>query len=74
MIRTGNFIMKQISIKKITGKFVVKTGLHIGAGNDEVHIGGGRQSNYKKSIKFRTIHSWLFNKRKNAFFNGMEIE
>ena len=32
--------MKQISTNKITGKIVVKTGLHIGAGNDEVHIGG----------------------------------
>ena len=32
--------MKQIAIKKISGKIVVKTGLHIGAGNEEVHIGG----------------------------------
>ena len=32
--------MKQISTKKITGKIVVKTGLHIGAGNDKVEIGG----------------------------------
>ena len=32
--------MKQIGIKKITGKIVVKTGLHIGAGNDKVEIGG----------------------------------
>lgn len=32
--------MKQIKLKKITGKIVVKTGLHIGAGNDKVEIGG----------------------------------
>ena len=32
--------MKQISTKKITGKIVVRTGLHIGAGNDKVEIGG----------------------------------
>ena len=32
--------MKQLTIKKITGKIVVKTGLHIGAGNNEVEIGG----------------------------------
>lgn len=32
--------MKQINTKKITGKIVVKTGLHIGAGNDKVEIGG----------------------------------
>lgn len=32
--------MKQIAQKKIIGKIVVKTGLHIGAGNDKVEIGG----------------------------------
>lgn len=32
--------MKQIATKRITGKIVVKTGLHIGAGNDKVEIGG----------------------------------
>ncbi len=32
--------MKQIAIKTISGKIVVKTGLHIGAGNDKVEIGG----------------------------------
>ena len=40
MIRKGDIVMKQIAIKKISGKIVVKTGLHIGAGNEEVHIGG----------------------------------
>jgi len=32
--------MKQTGAKKITGKIVVKTGLHIGGGNDKVEIGG----------------------------------
>lgn len=32
--------MKQLATKTITGKIVVKTGLHIGAGNDKVEIGG----------------------------------
>jgi CRISPR-associated protein Csm3 len=32
--------MKLIKIKKLTGKIVVKTGLHIGAGNDTIEIGG----------------------------------
>lgn len=32
--------MKQINTKKISGKIVVKTGLHIGAGNEKVEIGG----------------------------------
>jgi CRISPR-associated protein Csm3 len=32
--------MKQIGMKKIRGQIVVKTGLHIGAGNDKVEIGG----------------------------------
>jgi CRISPR-associated protein Csm3 len=32
--------MKQAGLKKITGKIAVKTGLHIGGGNDKVEIGG----------------------------------
>jgi len=32
--------MKQTGAKRITGKIVVKTGLHIGGGNDKVEIGG----------------------------------
>ncbi len=32
--------MKQIGLKKITGKIVVKTGLHIGADSSTVEIGG----------------------------------
>ncbi len=32
--------MLQIEHKRITGRIVVKTGLHIGAGNDKVEIGG----------------------------------
>ncbi len=32
--------MKQLETKKITGRIVVKTGLHIGAGNEKVEIGG----------------------------------
>ena len=32
--------MRQIRTKKITGKIVVITGLHIGSGNDRVEIGG----------------------------------
>lgn len=32
--------MKQLGIKTLKGKMVVKTGLHIGAGNDKVEIGG----------------------------------
>jgi len=32
--------MKLINIREITGKIVLKTGLHIGAGDIEMHIGG----------------------------------
>lgn len=32
--------MKQMTIKTLKGKLIVKTGLHIGAGNDKVEIGG----------------------------------
>ncbi len=32
--------MKLISIKKLQGKIILKSGLHIGSGNMEMHIGG----------------------------------
>jgi len=32
--------MEQVKLMKLFGKIVVKTGLHIGAGNDRVEIGG----------------------------------
>ena len=32
--------MKLVEIKEITGKIILKTGLHIGAGDVEMHIGG----------------------------------
>ncbi len=32
--------MRLINIKEITGKIILKTGLHIGAGDTEMHIGG----------------------------------
>ncbi|MFP3091136.1 type III-A CRISPR-associated RAMP protein Csm3 [Treponema sp. TIM-1] len=32
--------MQQIGLKKLSGQIVVKTGLHIGAGNDKIEIGG----------------------------------
>jgi len=32
--------MKLVNIKKLTGKIVLETGLHIGAGDIEMHIGG----------------------------------
>ena len=33
-------MMRLKELKNITGKIVLKTGLHIGAGSDEIHIGG----------------------------------
>lgn len=32
--------MKLISIRKLTGKIILESGLHIGSGNMEMHIGG----------------------------------
>ncbi len=32
--------MKLISIKKLQGKIILKSGLHVGSGNMEMHIGG----------------------------------
>lgn len=67
--------MKQIGTKKITGKIVVKTGLHIGAGNDEVHIGGVDMPIIRNPInglpyipgssikgKMRSLLEWNFDK------------
>ena len=67
--------MKQICTKKIIGKIVVKTGLHIGAGNDEVHIGGVDMPIIRNPIngfpyipgssikgKMRSLLEWKFNK------------
>ena len=86
MIRTGNFIMKQISIKKITGKFVVKTGLHIGAGNDEVHIGGVDSPIIRNPLnlepyipgssikgKMRSLMEWKLNKINNGEKNIKDL-
>ncbi len=67
--------MYQIEIKKITGKLVVKTGLHIGAGSDEVHIGGVDSPIIRNPInlepyipgssikgKMRSLMEWKLNK------------
>ena len=32
--------MKLIAIKKLQGKIILKSGLHVGSGNMEMHIGG----------------------------------
>lgn len=70
--------MKQIAIKKLTGKLVVKTGLHIGAGNDIVQIGGvdspimRNPANGEPYIpgsslkgKMRSLLEWRFDKVKD---------
>lgn len=67
--------MYQIEIKKITGKLIVKTGLHIGAGSDEVHIGGVDSPIIRNPInlepyipgssikgKMRSLMEWKLNK------------
>lgn len=67
--------MYQIKMKKIVGKIVVKTGLHIGAGNDEVHIGGVDSPIIRNPInlepyipgssikgKMRSLMEWKLNK------------
>jgi CRISPR-associated protein Csm3 len=67
--------MKQIKLKKITGQIVVKTGLHIGAGNAKVEIGGMDNPVIRdpytrhpfipgSSIKgnMRSLLEWKFNK------------
>lgn len=71
--------MKQIALKTLTGKIVVKTGLHIGAGNDKVEIGGmdnpiiRNPLTYEPYIpgssikgKMRSIMEWKFDKLKET--------
>lgn len=71
--------MKQIALKTLTGKVLVKTGLHIGAGNDKVEIGGmdnpiiRNPLTYEPYIpgssikgKMRSIMEWKFDKLKET--------
>lgn len=71
--------MKQIALKTLTGKILVKTGLHIGAGNDKVEIGGmdnpiiRNPLTYEPYIpgssikgKMRSIMEWKFDKLKET--------
>lgn len=71
--------MKQIALKTLIGKVLVKTGLHIGAGNDKVEIGGmdnpiiRNPLTYEPYIpgssikgKMRSIMEWKFDKLKDT--------
>ncbi|MCM1322153.1 MAG: type III-A CRISPR-associated RAMP protein Csm3 [Bacteroides sp.] len=71
--------MKQIGTKKISGKIVVKTGLHIGAGNDKVEIGGMDNPIIRNPLtqepyipgssikgKMRSLMEWKFDKVKES--------
>lgn len=70
--------MKQIDTKKLSGKIVVKTGLHIGAGNDKVEIGGMDNPIIRNPLthepyipgssikgKMRSLMEWKFDKLKS---------
>ena len=67
--------MKQIAQRKLTGLIIVKTGLHIGAGNDKVEIGGMDNPIIRNPMtrepyipgsslkgKMRALLEWQFNK------------
>ncbi len=67
--------MRLKEIKNITGTIMLRTGLHIGAGNDEIHIGGIDTPVVKDPItnwpyipgsslkgKIRTILEWATNR------------
>lgn len=71
--------MKQINTKKISGKIIVKTGLHIGTGNDKVEIGGMDNPIIRNPLtnepyipgssikgKMRSLMEWKFDKLKNT--------
>ena len=68
-------VMKLLEIKRIEGKIILKTGLHIGAGSDEIHIGGVDTPVVKDPLtnrpyipgsslkgKIRTILEWSTNR------------
>jgi len=70
--------MKQVELKKITGLIKVKTGLHIGAGNDKVEIGGMDNPIIRNPLtrepyipgsslkgKMRSLLEWKFDKVKS---------
>ncbi|GAB4334709.1 MAG: type III-A CRISPR-associated RAMP protein Csm3 [Calditrichia bacterium] len=67
--------MKQIKLKKISGQIEVLTGLHIGAGNDVIEIGGMDNPIIKNPVtghpyipgsslkgKMRSLSEWWFGK------------
>lgn len=67
--------MKQIALKKLTGKIIVKTGLHIGAGNDRIEISGMDNPIIRNPLtqepyipgssikgKMRTLLEWMLQK------------
>lgn len=71
--------MKQLNIKTLKGKIVVKTGLHIGAGNDKVEIGGMDNPIIRNPLtrepyipgssikgKMRSLMEWKLDKLKNT--------
>lgn len=71
--------MKQIDTKKLSGKIIVKTGLHIGAGNDKVEIGGMDNPIIRNPLthepyipgssikgKMRSLMEWKFDKLKST--------
>lgn len=70
--------MKLLKIKKITGKIVVETGLHIGAGNETIEIGGMDNPVTKNPVtgqpyipgsslkgKIRSLLEWKYSKFAN---------
>lgn len=78
--------MKQIEIKRLFGKIVVKTGLHIGAGNEEVHIGGVDSPIIRNPLnlepyipgssikgKMRSLTEWKLNKINMEESNSDEL-
>jgi CRISPR-associated protein Csm3 len=71
--------MKQAGLKKLTGKVIVKTGLHVGAGNDRVEIGGMDNPVIKNPLtrepyipgssikgKMRSLLEWKFDKVRSS--------
>jgi len=64
--------MKLNKISKITGKIVLESGLHIGAGDTELRIGGTDNPVVKHPHTNEPYNSWLLPKGQGQVLAGDE--
>ena len=64
--------MKLQNMKEIKGTVILKSGLHIGAGDMELKIGGNRQLRRQTSPHTGTVYSGFFHQRESEIPAGIE--